>query len=324
MLGPVAPRVNDAGSAVDSAGPGPEAPRVSSPGGTWVALRVEVPHDAADLVTTFLVEEGAPGVLVDEPAPDGRGAAPGSVRLEAHVPAGEADRLAGTLAAYLQALHPLVAGLGGVRVERAPVPALDWHATFAAHHRPRAVGTRLLVAPPWEVPDVPDREVIVIEPGQAFGTGQHATTRGCLEEIEAAVGAGLRSGLDVGTGSGVLAVAMRRLGMAPVVATDLDPAVLPLARATCAANGAGDVVLLAGRADAVRRTFGLVVANLLAEALVEEAPALAARVASGGWLVLSGLLATQSDAVTAAYPGWRTTHRVADEEWLTVRLERPA
>jgi ribosomal protein L11 methyltransferase len=128
----------------------------------------------------------------------------------------------------------------------------------------------------------------------------------------------------VGTGSGVLAVAMRRLGMRPVVAIDLDPAVLPLARRTCAANDAGDVALLAGGPAAVRHVFDLVVANLLADALVAEATALAARVAAGGRLVVSGLLAEQSHDVASVYAGWTVTHEVAEDEWRTLRLERTA
>jgi len=289
----------------------------------WTALRLEVASDAADLVSTFLIDEGAPGILIDEPDPGGRPIPPGQTRLEAHVPTTEAPQLATSLRAYLEALRATVPDLGGA-VECADVPAIDWNASFAAHHHPRLVGTRLVVAPPWDVPEYADREVIVIEPGQAFGTGQHATTRGCLAEIEQAAAAGLRTGLDVGTGSGVLAVAMRRLGLEPVVATDIDPAVLPIARTTCATNGAGDVHLLAGGADAVSGTFDLVVANLLADALVVESHALIACVAPRGRLVVSGLLGEQVDAVTAAYPGWWVTHTVAEDEWRTLRLERRA
>lgn len=292
--------------------------------GEWTALSVEVPAEAADLISSFLVEEGAPGVLVDEPPASGRAIPAGRVRLEAHVAAGDAARVADALGAYLEALRPLVATMGEVPIERAAVPSVDWQAAFAAHHRPRTIGQRLAVAPPWDMPAADGREVIVVDPGQAFGTGQHATTRGCLEEIELAAGDGLGSGLDVGTGSGVLAIAMRRLGLCPVVATDVDPTVLPLARRACETNGTPDVTVLAGRADAVRGTFDLVVANLLLDALVTDAAGLAARVAPGGRLVLSGLLAEQCDAAAAAYPGWRVARVVAEAEWRTLRLEREA
>ena len=186
------------------------------------------------------------------------------------------------------------------------------------------IGRRLLVAPPWDVPDAPDREVLVIEPGMAFGTGQHATTRGCLETIEAAVAAGgVARALDVGTGSGILALALARLGVPHVVAIDDDPRVVPIARENLARNGAARVELMVGTAAELTARFDLVVANLLADVLVRDAATLRARVAAGGRLVLSGLLASQAEAVAAAYPGWRVADVHRDEEWCTLVL-RPS
>src|SRR5206468_1583797 len=122
----------------------------------------------------------------------------------------------------------------------------------------------------------------------------------------------VRSGLDVGTGSGVLALALARLGVKRVVALDTDPAVVPLARANLARNGAARVALLAGPLAAVRGRFDLVVANLLADAIVAEAGALARAVGPGGRLVVSGLAAEQLPAVRAAYPGWRVAETRAE------------
>jgi ribosomal protein L11 methyltransferase len=103
----------------------------------------------------------------------------------------------------------------------------------------------LLVAPPWDVPAAPGREVIVIDPGMAFGTGQHPTTRTCLEELEEIVATRrVESVLDVGTGTGILAAVAARLGVRRVVAVDIDPATLPIARATLRRTASG--VLLAG------------------------------------------------------------------------------
>jgi SAM-dependent methyltransferase len=145
--------------------------------------------------------------------------------------------------------------------------------------------------------------VLVIEPGMAFGTGQHATTRTCLEEIDALAGTNaVESALDVGTGSGVLAAALARLGVARVVAIDSDLAVLPLARANLDRNGARDVVLLAGTVAAVRARFDLVVANILADTLVAESCALALAVAEGGCLVLSGILADRCRTCSMHFP----------------------
>jgi ribosomal protein L11 methyltransferase len=284
---------------------------------TWVALSVEVPSSLAESLADLLVADGVTSVVTDV----AESGAAGPTRLEAHVPARDGTMVAAALAAHvarLAAVDPK-----SVRVERVTLPDTDWEAVARRHHRPVAVGERLMVAPPWDIPASGGREVLVIEPGMAFGTGQHPTTRACLEEIEAAVAAGLvRSALDVGTGSGLLAVALVRLGVPRVAACDVDAAVLPLARANLARNDAGRVLLLGGRVGAVRGTFDLVVANLLADALVAEARALADAVAPGGRLVVSGVLAAQTDTVSAAFPGWRVGTERGGNLWRTMRLVR--
>src|SRR5207244_1882083 len=163
----------------------------------------------------------------------------------------------------------------------------------------------------------------VIEPGMAFGTGQHATTRGCLEALEAAVaGRRVRSALDVGTGSGILALALERLGVARVVAVDTDPAVLPVARANLARNGSRRVGLVGGPLAALRARFELVVANLVAASIIAEASALAGAVAAGGRLVVSGLLEDQTRSVEDAYIGWHVVETRGEDGWCTLTLER--
>ncbi len=285
-------------------------------------MRVDVAEHLADAVASFLEDEGVPALVTAVRAAEVAAPPPGRTRLEAHVPPEQGPPLLEELSRWLRSLQGLEPAAADVRVETAPLPPLDWEAAFRRHHRPVTVGRRLLVAPPWDVPDAPGREVLVIEPGMAFGTGQHETTRTCLEEIESALAAGtVRSALDVGTGSGVLAAALARLGVPRVVALDCDTSVLPLARANLRRNGAPGPMLLAGRVAAVRACFDLVVANLLADILIDEAEALAAAVAPGGRLVISGLLDTQADAVAAAFP-LRVTATRAAGAWRTLRLER--
>jgi len=279
----------------------------------WITIRVELAAELADAVANFLVEAGASGVLSET---DGVGAP--RIRLEAPVPAAAEAQVVAAVERYLASLGEIAPAAREATLAAVPVPETDWDALWRAHHRPVTVGRRLLVAPPWDVPRAAGREVLVIEPGMAFGTGQHATTRACLEAIEGAVETGrVRSALDVGTGSGVLALALARLGVERVVALDTDPAVVPLARANLARNGAARVALLAGPLTALRGRFDLVVANLLADAIVAEAGALAGAVGPGGRLVVSGLLAEQLPAVRAAYPGWRVA-----AAWRTLTLVR--
>ena len=120
----------------------------------WMALRVEVAAPAADAVVNFLIERGATGVLTDDAiAPDGSS----RIRLEAHVPSAEGPALAAAIRAYLHELGDIDRLWTAGPVDVAPVPAVDWEGVFRAHHTPIAIGRRLLIAPPWDVPDAPDR-----------------------------------------------------------------------------------------------------------------------------------------------------------------------
>ena len=284
----------------------------------WTQLLLDVPSAAAEAVASFLFDAGVRGLLTDDAAEP----ADARVRLEAHVPRADGARVAAALRRFLEELGLLDAAMAGARLVVADFADRSWEQAFRAHHHRRRVGATLLVAPPWDAAPDGDRVGIVIDPGMAFGTGQHATTRACLEEAEAAAHAGARSALDVGTGTGILAIALARLGVPHVVAVDTDPAAVRLARLACAANDAARVRLAVGDAAAVRGTFAVVLANLLADVIVAEGEVLAARVAPQGRLVLSGLLAAQVGRVAAAFPGWTVTHVCGDDPWRTLRLER--
>jgi ribosomal protein L11 methyltransferase len=162
----------------------------------------------------------------------------------------------------------------------------------------------------------------------AFGTGTHPTTALCLAAISEAVTArpGL-SVLDVGTGSGLLAIAARKLGAGRTVAVDVDPVAVRVAGENAARNGVA-LELSGAPAGEVRGAFDLVVANILANTLVELAPALDARLAPGGTLVLSGILAPQADEVRAAHVarGLRPAppRERREGEWVALVLEKAA
>jgi ribosomal protein L11 methyltransferase len=171
---------------------------------------------------------------------------------------------------------------------------------------------------------------IEIEAGLAFGTGHHATTVGCLELIGAIVRREHpRNALDLGTGSGVLAIALGKLAHIPVLATDIDPVAVRVAGENVRLNGASPFVTArtAGGfhhpAFAAAGPFDLIVANILARPLMQLAPAMRRHLAPGGSLILSGILARQRNAVLAAYSGARFRHistRTRDE-WVTLHLK---
>jgi ribosomal protein L11 methyltransferase len=279
------------------------------------------PSDELEILAAGLFELGASGVELQEP---GQLLMPGTPAL----PSG----LGRCLGHFTDRETAVEAAAELERFEAVPVevPEQDWSVSWRAHHKPMRIGPRVIVHPPWDAPAVAAREVLVaIDPGMAFGTGSHPTTALCLERLDELLaeypGADV---LDVGTGSGILAIGAVLLGAGRVCGTENDPVALEAARRGTALNGLapGRLELLLSEPDQVPGTFGVVVANILLNTLVELAPAIAARVAPSGRLVLSGLLAEQGDEAEAAYraQGLRTVGRKQREEWIRVELERPA
>ncbi len=310
----------------------------------WARLRLRVPEDAAESLGVACIERGATGTITGQRdlrrEPRGRPRS-STTRFEAYFPPRKAR--AGLEAALradvtrLRAQHPRL-DPAAVRLEPFPLP--DYRPVLRGHFPPVTVGKRLLVCAPWasrsaiEAAGGHDRIVLRVEPGQAFGTGHHATTRGCLVAIERApatsasrAGGSIRRtrGLDVGSGSGVLALAMRVLGVHEVVAVDNDPLARDATRKTVA-DGGGGMIRVARDLAAVRGRYDLVVANLFADLLVELAPRLAACLAPRGRLIVSGLLARQEGAVTRALEvqGLVVARRTSRATWVTLELDAAA
>ena len=229
----------------------------------------------------------------------------------------------------LPALPDLRAAAGAALVEVSTSEiADDWAERWREFHRPLILDRRLTVRPPWEPPAATAVDV-VIDPGQAFGTGAHATTRLCLELIldlagrEATPSGSSRGAfLDVGCGSGVLAIVAARLGWAPVTAVDYDAASVHAARANAVANGIGlDVRRLDLRTEPLppART---IVANLVSGLLVLGASRLAA--AASGDLIAGGILVHEADGVARAFAaeGLSVAARRERGEWVALLLER--
>ena len=285
-------------------------------------LSVPLSPDIAEGLTNLVWELGALGVVEEERA----GAPP---RLRAFFPKTVfAAALEESVREYLRGLAELGFDGGG---EPAVVALADedWAEAWRAHFRPLAVGRSLLIAPPWERPAANGRLVLTIEPGRAFGTGQHGSTVGCLLRLEALIDRRAPpSVLDLGTGSGILAVAAARLGAAAVLAVDEDPDAVAAALANVARNRVADRVrcVLADAASLRDAPAPLVVANLLTAAHRRLAPHYRRYVAPGGALVLGGILDAEADgaATALAAHGFRRRDAVAVEGWTTLELERRA
>ena len=283
-------------------------------------LTLTVTGDAAEGVTNFLWENGALGV-VEEERP---GARP---ELRAFFPeTAPPALLRERVTAYVDGL----ATLGFRDIGSPRVTALEdtgWAEAWREHFRPIAIGTRFVVSPPWEAPDAPGRIVLVIEPGRAFGTGHHGSTAGCLEAIERVVNdALLPRALDLGTGSGILAIALARLGVPHVLAIDEDPDAIAAATANIERNGvtASVTCRLDNAAALDTSPAPLVVANLITAAHRRFADRYARYVTPGGQLLLSGILDGEAADLAAAMGtgGWRLTSAIAREGWSTLLLTR--
>jgi ribosomal protein L11 methyltransferase len=213
-------------------------------------------------------------------------------------------------------------GIRDVRLEWVVGDA--WRDAWKAHFRPTRVGKRLVVKPSWEAyTPAPGDVVLEIDPGRAFGTGTHESTRLVLAEIDRRVRGGERV-LDVGAGSGILAVAAVLLGADRAVCVDEDADTVDVVRETAARNRvASRIRASAAPVQRVRGTFELVLANIEARVLVPLAAPIAARVGPEGTLVLSGILAGQEDTVARTYAPMVVEDAPRLGEWVALVLRHP-
>lgn len=285
-------------------------------------LSVAVPDDAAEGLTNFLWELGALGV-VEEERP---GEAP---RLRGFFADGlDNAALCARVDAYVDGLRALGFAGGGATAVHGLVDD-GWAEAWRAHFTPRAVGRALLVAPPWASPDPEGRHVLLIEPGRAFGTGQHGSTAGCLELLEDVIGrARPARAIDVGTGSGILAIAAARLGVRDVLAIDTDPDAVRSAAANVERNALGARVrcTVADVATLEAPPAPLLLANLLAAAHHQHAGRYARLVSRGGTLIAGGVLDAERAAVADALAahGFRARGARSLEGWTTLAVTRDA
>jgi ribosomal protein L11 methyltransferase len=206
------------------------------------------------------------------------------------------------------------------------VPDQDWMQKWKEGFEPFAIGERLLVAPSWKLPrDSGGRVVIQIDPGMAFGTGTHETTRLCLEAIERYWRGG--SLLDVGTGTGILAIAAAKLEPgSQVVAIDVDPQAVQVARENASINSVSESIEFkeARPGDLAGRRFDLVVANLTAEVIIETATGLAGCLSAPGVMILSGILTQFEGDVGRALSasGLSVSQRREAGEWCALIARR--
>lgn len=300
----------------------------------WLELSLCVAGEAAEAIATLLQRYGHQGVAIEQNGilPDAwdEGAAPRptSLTLRAWFPA---DRHSDELRLKIEK------ALGHINL-LLPVPAPqwrlvndeDWAQAWKAHYRPLRIGRRLLVRPQWIAHEVADDELeIVLDPGMAFGTGTHPSTQLCLQALERHVRAGDQV-LDLGCGSGILAIAAARLGATDVLALDKDPVAVQAARQNFALNAcAARVCARLGSLNALQdatQGFDLIVVNILAQVITQLCEEGLARVLRpGGHGIFSGLIHDQAVEVEAALcrAGLSPVGRLQQDDWIALVARRP-
>ena len=244
-----------------------------------------------------------------------------------------------SIAASLEQIKRCGLKTGPGKITIAKVRREDWAESWKRHFKPIEIGDALLVKPSWSKRrPQKNQAVVILDPGLSFGTGQHPTTAFCLEEIVTTTArrpfgdggvAATKSFLDIGTGSGILAIAAAKLGCRPVHAFDFDASVIQIARVNARRNRIadkirfwrGDVSELALRAA---QKYDLVCANLISDLLIAERRRIAARVGRGGTLVLAGILKTEFSGVQKAFErlGMRLVCSRSSGEWRSGSFRR--
>ncbi len=262
----------------------------------WLSITLELEALQAESLSDALLEAGAESVALESTSQDPATLEPGA-RLRVVALA--------TAAADPAALVAAAAAISAIQAPRFTVARLeeeDWVRRSQSQFGPIRISSRLWIVPSWHTPPDPQAIVVRLDPGLAFGTGGHVSTRLVLQFLERTIGAaGFEHPrvLDYGCGSGILAIVAGKLGAGEIAATDIDPQAL----ATTVANAADNGVVLSAMApeSLPPGAFDLVLANILADPLIALAPLLAARTRTGGRIALSGILESQAAEVAQAY-----------------------
>lgn len=285
----------------------------------WAQIQVVTHTEAVEAATFHLTELGAVGVASHQECDDIGGS---RVTITAYFPMGD------DVGDLVVRVRDLVNSLGdhGLRtdpgwVSLKPLRIENWATAWRSHFKPHRFGERLIVAPTWqELGDVGGAAVVRLDPGMAFGTGAHASTRLVLDQMTGIDLSGKRV-LDVGTGSGILAIAAIKLGAASALAVDNDPDVLPVAVDNCRTNGVQDVVeIRQGKISDVSGDFDLVLMNILADVIVPALGDVARVLRAGGTCHLSGITLPEGDKVRDALPNHclRIVEQRENEGWVAI------
>lgn len=297
-----------------------------SPEPTWLQLRVEVDREAVESVAELFSRHGYQhGIVVQEPIIDDLSWGEyvtdpeKPVVLTTYIREDEASE------SSLQAVREGLWHLGRIRpvgdLEITRHTESDWTDTWKSYYKVMRVGQRVVIKPSWlSYEPQPDDLLLDLDPGMAFGTGLHPTTRLCLRAIEERAAPGARA-LDLGSGSGILAVLLAKLGAREVVALDTDPVAVDATAKTAERNGVAHILQIGeGSLDAATGCFDFIAANIVANILIQLAPGLPEALAPEGTLVVSGIIEDRYEevALALAAAGLRPVDLLREGDWVAI------
>jgi ribosomal protein L11 methyltransferase len=281
---------------------------------SWTEVVIEIAREHAEALSDALMEAGALSVSVED-ADEGTDAEQplfGEPGMEPTEAAWEHSRVVALTDVDADQAAIVAEAAAAIKLDQAPafttrsVDDEDWVRLTQSQFAPIHIGKNIWVVPSWHAAPDPDALILELDPGLAFGTGSHPTTRLCMEWLEAHPMPG-KTVLDYGCGSGILAMVAKKMGAGDVAGVDIDPQAIESARDNAARNQCEidfylpDSFAASPKAQHATGKFDTVVANILSSPLKLMAPMLSGRVAPGGYLILSGVLARQAEEVAAAY-----------------------
>lgn len=284
----------------------------------WVEITVTTSSQAVEAIANILLQCRTGGVAEEHPAP-------GAVVLRGYLPVGPAtDVTLSAIARRIRSLPKFGLDIGSATLDTRIVEDTGWAHAWKTHFKAFAVGRRLWIRPTWDHTPIPDVAVVVeLDPGMAFGSGLHPSTQMCLAVLEERVSGG-ETVFDVGAGSGILSIAAAKLGAASVLAVDVDPVAIDVARQNIGYNSVADRVQVreGSLLDGVEGQADVVVANLTADILLDFIPQVGAHLRPQGALVASGIIADRVLEVQAVAigTGLHVLEARRDGEWRCLVL----
>lgn len=284
----------------------------------WTELEIESPDRLTEALSNYLMEQGAEGVWEE-------GSFPSYVRAYFLPEAAEAVQVG--LDVYINELKQLYPRTGAVHYRTRTVKREAWADKWKEYFQPQALGKNFYLVPKWKREEAIPSDLlpIVLDPGMAFGTGLHESTRLCVGLMEGVLKQPVTRLLDAGTGSGILAIVASKLGVSEICAIDIDPIAVEVAEENCQDNGCDGISFSVGTVEQVAGPFDVLVANILLEAHLQSVATYAERLRPGGALILSGLLCTQRDVILRALNdnGFSELHFEEQGEWLACLAYKP-